>query len=362
MKPLDVEVARPSQLGARERETWRAMQAANPALAGPYFSLGFLDAVERARADTRVAVIREGGAVTGFLPFQRGMMGHARPLGGPLGDHHGFICEPGRAFDLPPVLKGAGIGVLDFHGGLATQRTFAEHAFEIDGSWVIDLSRGYDAFIEQRSAIQPKAFRNLRARRRKLEEMPEGFEFRVNDTRPEALKTVLGWKSAQYVRTGHFDVFSVRWTQDLVKALMESERDGCRGIVSSLEIGGKLVAGHFGMQSNDVLHYWFPAYDPDYAQIGPGLALLTEICRELSEDGVREVHLGPGEYDFKAHLAAWQFPLAQGHAETPSVFAAARGVAVGSAKAVEKLPLGPLRTIPRRALRRIDRMAGFHAA
>lgn len=357
-----VETVRPEALGEDARAIWRAFQAADPALASPYFSLGFLDAMAASRRDTSVAVLREDGTITAFLPFHRGVMGHARPLGGPLGDHHGLIAAPGTRVHLPSFLKAAGIGALDFHGALGSQTSFQPHAREIDGSWVMDLSAGFDAYIASRTAMEPKAFRNLRARRRKLDEAGEGFTVRVDDTRPHVLETAIAWKSAQYRRTGHFDVFSVGWTNKLIRNLVEGGLDNASGLVSSLEIGGELAAIHVGMRSERVLHYWFPVYDPAFAVYGPGLALLMEIAETLSHEGLSEIHLGPGEYSFKAELASWQFPVLTGFAAAPSLAGVARGLAESVERSAERLPLGALSKLPGKAFRRLDRHAAFRAA
>ncbi|AZU04402.1 cellulose biosynthesis protein CelD [Glycocaulis alkaliphilus] len=359
---VEVETCRASLLGSHERSAWSAFQGANPSLASPYFSLGFLDAVAQARRDTHIAVIREKGAITGFLPFHQGLLGYARPLGGPLGDHHGFIAPSDAQFDLRAVLRQAGLKVFDFSGALGTQAAFRPHAHFTDGSWVIDLSAGYEAWLAGRGAVEPKAFRNLRARRRKLEDETTSFVFRVHDDRPEVLAKALEWKSAQYVRTGHFDVFSVDWTRRLINALGVEGLENAQRLVSSLEIDGKLAAAHVGVRSGTVLHYWFPVYDPEFARVGPGLNLLLEIARELPAQGLKEIHLGPGEYDFKRELASWQFPLMSGYVAAPSLAGAARQLADNIQDAAERLPLGPISTLPGRAFRRIDRFTAFRAA
>lgn len=359
---IEVETCRAQALSPLQRDAWRSFQAQSPALSSPYFSLGFLDAMARVRGDTRVLVISEAGQITGFLPLHRGALGHARPLGGPLSDHHGIIAAPGRVFDLETILRKAGLKVFDFFGALGAQDAFRAHAQEIDGSWVIDLSGGYEDWLATRSAIEPKAFRNLRARRRKLEEESANFAFRINDERPEVLAKALEWKSAQYRRTGHFDVFSVDWTRGMIAALVGGGLENAHGLVSSLEIDGRLAAIHVGMRSEQVLHYWFPVYDPEFSRLGPGLNLLMEIARELAAEGLHEIHLGPGEYDFKRELASWQFPLVTGFATAPSLAGTARHLASRIEHAAERLPLGAVSTLPGRAFRRLDRYAAFRAA
>lgn len=356
---LQVTQRRVHDLARAEREAWAAFQAADPMLASPYFSLEYLDAVASVRRDVRVLVARRSGAIAGFLPLHLGALGHARPLGGPLGDHHGLIAASGERIDLRDMLRRGGVAVYDFYGVPGNQAAFRGLGRVVDGSWVIDLSEGYDHFVQTRSALEPKAFRNLRARQRKLREADAVF--RLDDPRADVFETALAWKSEQYRRTGHFDVFSVDWTRKMLQSLLKSN-GSTRGLVSSLEIGGQLAAVHVGMRSACVMHYWFPVYDPQYSQFGPGLALLIKLCEGLSEDGVTEVHLGPGEYEFKAQLGSWQFPLRQGFAGTPSVALAARGLAAHVERAGAALPLGPAADLPGRVFRRIDRMAAFRPA
>jgi CelD/BcsL family acetyltransferase involved in cellulose biosynthesis len=356
---MEVVLRTPDDLSCDERTAWDAFQNGDPALASPYFSRAFMDAMAGIRRDVRVICARDAHGPAAFLPLHLGSFGHARPLGGPLGDHHGLIARPGCTIDLVDLLRRAGVGVYDFHGALGTQAAFKSSAAFTDGSWVMDLSKGYDAFVEARSAIEPKAFRNIRSRRRKIDEA--GAVFRLRDDRDGVFERALKWKSAQYVASRHFDVFSVSWTRNLLSRLISDPQPGCAGLISSLEIGGELAAIHVGMRSADVLHYWFPVYDPEFSKFGPGLALLMEICHAVSEDGVSEVHLGPGDYDFKAHLSSWQMPLVSGYAGAglPGLM---RGAAAAIERSAEHLPLGRASHWPRKAFRRIDALTSFRAA
>ncbi len=356
---MEVVLRTPDTLSGDERDAWAAFQSGDAALASPYFSPAFMDAMARVRRDVRVICARDEHGPAAFLPLHTNGFGHARPLGGPLGDHHGLIARPGCEIDLVDLLRRSGVGVYDFHGALGSQHAFRKSAVMTDGSWVIDLSQGFDAFVETRSAVEPKAFRNIRSRRRKIDEA--GAVFRLHDTRPGVFETALNWKSAQYKASRHFDVFSVDWTRNLLSNLITDPHGGCAGIMSSLEIDGELAAVHLGMRSAGVLHYWFPVYDPKFAKFGPGLALLMEICQAVSEDGVAEVHLGPGAYDFKAHLSSWQMPLLSGYAGA-GFPALVRGTAAAIERGAEHLPLGRASHWPGKAFRRIDAMTSFRAA
>ena len=358
----DVALRTAETLTGDEREAWQALQSASPLTAGPYFSLGFFDAVAAVRADTRVIVRRKAGAPVGFLALQIGAFGHARPLGGPLGDHHGVIGDMGDAQGVTHALRRTGVNVFDFHGALAGQSAFMECSGEREGSWVVDLSAGAQAWRDRRKKPGGNTLRTILVSERKLTERHGPVEFEFDDRSPEALEALYAWKSDQYRRSGHFDVFSARWTRALVQRLLAADAAcGARGLVSTLKVDGALAAVHFGMMGGGVMHYWFPAYDPAYQKEGSGNALQMRLFSALADQGVSEVHLGPGEYRYKAALADWQFPIVRGYLGHGPV-AAVRALASRTEALGAQIQRGPFRDLPGRAFRRIDLITGFRAA
>jgi CelD/BcsL family acetyltransferase involved in cellulose biosynthesis len=358
---LNATLKRPSELSAIERGAWDAFIDGNAALASPYFRLEFAECCEEARSDTRILIARKGMEIIGFLPMQMGKVGYARPLAGPLGDVQGAITPDSYTADIAAWLSAANVPLLEFQSALALQGCWSDVERWRDGSWIIDTSRGFDAFEAERTEAEPKAFRNIRARQRKLEAIDGGFEFRMMDDRPEILQTMLDWKRAQYRRTKVFDVFSVAWTRRLMRALLNKQTDRFSGLSSSLNIDGKIAAVHIGMASESRCHYWFPAYDPAFNKVSPGLLLLIEMIRRASDQGHDSVELGPGDYDFKRNLSSYQIPLSAGCVVTRSPAAALRSAARAMAGAAEKAPLGKAGTIPRRLLRRADKLSAFYA-
>lgn len=362
MTRLNVEIRRPSELSQLERETWKALCAANPVLGSPYFALEFAECCEEARDDTRVLVIQRRGQVVGFLPVQIGKIGCVRPIGGPLGDLHGLICEPEADLDLNEVLAAAHIPMFDFNSALASQTGFARAAHAIEGSWIIDVQDGFDAWLAARKSVAPKIARNLRTRRRRLEEMQEGYRFVIADTSDLAFETMISWKKAQYQRTEVFDVFSVDWTRRLLEAIRRRESDSFYGICSTLYIGEKIAAVHFGMGTDRILHSWFPAYNGDAATVSPGLLLLVEMVKTAATLGLQGVELGPGSYGFKKDLASYQVGIASGYVAQPSLHMLTRQVTEALVRGIEAAPLGPLSAWPGKTVRKLDRLAGFYAA
>jgi CelD/BcsL family acetyltransferase involved in cellulose biosynthesis len=358
---MDVGSKRPSELTQAEREAWRAFVEADPALGSPYFALEFAECCEEARDDTRVLVIRRAGQLIGFLPLHTGRLGYARPLAGPMGDVQGVIAQPGAALDLHAVLRAAALPLFAFHAGLSSQAPFRENAQEIIASWMLDLSEGFDAWEERRRQVDSKAIRTLRGRRRKLEEVEGGHRYVMDETSPEAFDRMVEWKAQQYASTKVFDVFSVAWTRDLLKAVLRRKGEFFSGSCSSLYVNNQLVSVHIGMESNRISHYWFPAYHADYARLSAGVLLLTEAARAAAAKGHLALELGPGDFQFKRDLSSYQLGLARGCIANPSLLTAARSAGMAIERAAEGAPLGPVSAWPGKLMRKIDRLSGFNA-
>jgi CelD/BcsL family acetyltransferase involved in cellulose biosynthesis len=125
-------------------------------------------------------------------------------------------------------------------------------------------------------------------------------------------------------------------------------------VLSTLRIGDQLVAAHMGMRSHNVLHWWFPAYDKQFAKVSPGLILLLELTRTAAAMGIREIELGPGDEPYKELVANNQIMIASGFIGSASVPLWLRYMAHKAEKMAIRLPIAQ-RTWPGRLVRRIDR-------
>lgn len=361
MHRMTAELKRPSELTPEERGAWIAFTDDNAALASPYFRIEFAECCEEARSDTRIIVGRKGGQISGFLPLQLGRIGYARPLAGPLGDVHGLIVPEDREADPLAYLQAAGVPLFEFHSATGIRQGWRDYGVCRDGAWICDLSDGFDTYMADRKKLSSSAMRNYRSRFRRLEAEDGGFEFRVDDKTTENLDLMIRMKRAQYKETGVFDVFSVGWTRDLMTAILRKRSDRFEGTCSTLVIDGRVVAIHVGMASERTLHYWFPAYDPAFSRLSPGILLLMELIRTSADQGRSGVDLGPGDYRYKGEMGSYQMPLWAGCVMTKSAPAILREAADRLAGSMEKLPLGRFGTLPRRALRRADKLAAFYA-
>lgn len=342
-------------LTAEQHTLWRQFQQENQNLASPYFSVEFADALSAVRRDSSVLAIVQNGTIRGFLPMHMSVSGFIRPLGGPMGDHQAIITDD-DALDPHEALAAAGIDVYAFNGGLASQALFRDAGRETEESWVIDLSGGYDSYV----AGKKKSLSRILSCQRKLDRLDEEVVFRVDDRRQDVFEAALRMKREQYRATGATDVFAASWSSTLIRLLFEQRRPEFAGCLSTLEIGGKLAAAHFGIRSPSVLHYWFPVYDPQFARLKPGLVLLLEMARHMSADGLQQIHLGPGDHDYKTRMGNHSFTLSSGEWHRPSFAASVLKAGRSIDALTRRLPLGPVSLWPAKALRRLDKISAVH--
>jgi CelD/BcsL family acetyltransferase involved in cellulose biosynthesis len=187
-------------------------------------------------------------------------------------------------------------------------------------SWVMDVSRGYDAYVEARLAESRKVFRSTQAKLRKLEREVGALRFDFASRDASVLAQLVEWKSAQYRRTGRRDRFARPWIATLVRDLLA----GDIGVLSALYAGDHLVAAHFGLRSHGTLSCWFPAYDTRFARYSPGLALHLEMARAAAAEGLQRLDLGKGDEPYKLSLRTGSADVAEVWLERRSAAALVR--------------------------------------
>ncbi|MFE3453691.1 GNAT family N-acetyltransferase [Nonomuraea sp. NPDC059194] len=297
---------RPEELGRVELERWRAWQRATPALANPFLSPEFTLAVSRHRGSAMVAVMEDA-----FLPFERAGGGVGRAIGLGVSDCQGAVHAPGARISPDAILSGTGLAVWEFDHLVADQAS-AHRDVRPVGSPALDLSAGYQAYLDARRPSSRKLVASTERKARKLAR--EVGEVRLDyDCRdPKLLQALMDWKSAQYRRTGGDDRFAWPWLRGLVEESFGTGDDSYRCLLSVLHAGDVPIAAHFGPRSGGVLSWWFPAYDTAYAAYSPGLILLLRLAEAAAADGIATLDLGRGDNPYKASFASHEIPLAEG--------------------------------------------------
>src|SRR5262249_52144026 len=146
-----------------------------------------------------------------------------------------------------------------------------------------------------------------RRMRRRLEAGFGAVRLEWRNTSHAMLDHLLRWKSAQYRSTGAIDALGRPWTRAVLHELLDGQEDECRGQLSVLRAGDRVLALHFGLAGTSVLHYWFPAYDPELAAYSPGMLLLLGLAVAAAEHGFTMVDLGLGEHGYKLRLATGSY-------------------------------------------------------
>lgn len=357
---FQIETAPWPEFGQTDRQAWDRMRASRSSLSSPFFTTSWCDAVHAARGDLMFARLTQQGEAVGFLPFHRGSLGRIRPAGGPLSDFHGLICEATLVVDARALMTALDAGALRLECAPSDDPLLGGQPLTAVDCASIDLSDGYLAYAERQRRAVPKAFRNLRARSRRLIAEHRDVEFRLDDRDPAALEDVIRMKRDQYRRTGQIDAFGPSWTRALARNLFLAPRDGARGRLSTLWVDGRLAAGHFGLEATGVLHYWFPVYSGALAHLSPGILLLHSIAEAVSKDGVRRIDLGSGSYPFKKEASDLTLPA-------QAILLSGGGLAGGASRAVHaatrhcaRWPIGQLAHFPDRVGRRLDRLSSFY--
>ncbi|GAA0378982.1 GNAT family N-acetyltransferase [Streptomyces blastmyceticus] len=314
---MNISVYRPGELTAADRAAWSALQSravedGSPQLANPFLAPEFALAVGRCRHGARIAVVREEGEPVAFFPYQRSPMGVGRAIGLGVSDAQGLIHRPGFQWDARELLLACGLSVWEFDHLVEGQKPFEVGASGSYGSPVVDVEQGFDSYLAALRKQSPKFTRTTLAKERKLGRDVGEVRYVHDERDPAVLRTLIGWKSAQYRRTGRSDRFARPWISHLVEQLFHTRSASFAGLLSVLYAGGRPVAAHFGLRSGPVLACWFPAYDPAFAKYSPGLVLHLRMAEGAAAAGMAYLDLGRGEKAYKNSLKTRELSVSEG--------------------------------------------------
>jgi len=303
----------------------------------------------------RVIVIENDGRVAGFFPCQRSFLGMGKPVGGALSDYHGVIAEPAGEWEIEPLLRAAKLSDWNFDHLVDETQKFYPYVIAQSTSPQIDLSVGYSQYVRGRRDAGTDYIKKTEGLARKLGREVGELRFTLHETGGEALEQLIRWKSAQYRQVRSPDAFAVHWTRDLLHRIAETNTDKFAGVCSVLRAGERIVAVHMGMRTAHVLHYWFPAYDPEFAKYSTGIILLLRMAEALAAMGVRTIDLGEGRSKYKERLMTGEVPLQTGFVELPSLLSVARRMRRKAETLTTREGMPAILRLPFRVIRRIER-------
>lgn len=309
---MDIQVKKIDEFTVADWSAWDKLQQASGVYESPYFRPEFAQAVAAVRSDAEVALLSENGRAVGFFPFQRGPLNLGKPIGGKLSDYHGPLLAEGAHVDPRELLAACKLASWDFDHFVSATAAFDPFIRIRDKSPQMDLSEGYEAYARRRREAGTEAIHKQGQKTRKMarEIGPLKFEFNADDE--EAFALLKTWKSAQYIRTGLADVFSFRWTLDLLTRLREFRSKEFAAPFSVLRSGDKVAAVCLSLRWRGMLHSWFSAYNPDLHSYSPGLTFFIQLAEASAAHEIKKIDLGRGDERYKWSLASGSVEVAEG--------------------------------------------------
>ena len=295
-----IEVVGVEKLTGEIETAWNFLRAEQPQKESPYFAIEFTQAVAAIRDDVQIAVFRDtDGAIEALLPFHKISETYLEPIGGRLNDVHGIIGGCNLSADqVLSRLAAIGIRSASFHAAADFHGSNDRFQFRELQTHHLDLSEGWESYYrwaKKNSSTIKRHGQKSRALARKHGEIR--FEFQNADS--AVLEEMIALKRAKYQRTKTFDILSVEWAADLLREIHQIQTDEFSGILSTMHAGDRLVAAHFGMITDQMLHYWFPTFDIEFNQFSPGTELLLRVAKECCDRNLNKLDLGFGDDDYK---------------------------------------------------------------
>ena len=329
------------QIGDEELSAWKELRSANPDLDSPYFDPGFAEAVHVTGNPVRVAVSRDRlGRIIGLLAYHRnGSI--LRPAGWPGADFQGPILVPGQSLSPLALLTG---GVRSFafdHLVTSYQDSFHPWIESTQISPYIDVSGGFDTYLGRISRSGKDTFKQARRKVAQLERAHGAMRFTVSSLVLSDFERLIELKRTQYAATGARDYLADPTHRDLLAHLWMGEGSSLRGMLSTVHVGSQMLSAHFGLVSGNVLHWWFPVYNPAFSSYSPGWILLREVIAACPALGITRIDLGRGDDEYKRRLKTGETTVSQGLVTKSATHTVLRRVKTGFVDAVKASPAAP---------------------
>jgi CelD/BcsL family acetyltransferase involved in cellulose biosynthesis len=311
-------VVRPRELGPAELTLWRELRAGLPELRSGFLAPEYALAVDRHREGVRVAVLSDAGETVGFFAFEQ-RRGTAKPVGHGLTDTEAIVHAAGWTPDPRAMLRACGLDGWDFETLVEEQVPAGAEGIERRAAPIMDISGGFEAYLDNRRAHSKKLVQATQRKQRKLEREVGELRFVFDEQDPKALQQLMDWKSGQYRQLQEWDRFADERIVSLVRELHATKEPECSGTLSVLYVADVPMAAHFGLASPATLATWFPAYDPEHSSFSPGILLHFFMAEAAAERGIGELNLGRGHHEYKEQLKTGDLTVVRGALDAGSV-------------------------------------------
>ena len=331
---MRVDVIPGRDLSPEHVELWSAIQQSNSDLGSPFFCPEFTLALAAMRKNFRVGILQDKSGVMGFFPFEADDSSIGKPLG--ICDYQGVIAPQDAEWNAKELVRKCGLKAWDFDHLIVTQEPFQAFHRAITESPLMDLSQGYEAYIARRRVEGTEQIKKCGNLMRKLEREVGPLRYIPHLQETSMLNQLLLWADARWGRTASTES---SWVGGVLERILSTQSPRFCGMLSVLYAGDEAVAAHFGMRSQKVWHYWWPAYNPDFARYSPGIILLLRMAQTAGSLGVATIDLGKGGQPYKQRLKSASAPLAEGTVELLSLSTLPRKISRNSRNFIRKKPM-----------------------
>lgn len=292
------------ELDPADVRAWDGLCSSRTHLSSPFLTPHYAKAVARVKPDVYVCVITRDKRAVGFLPFQfrnrfHRLLRSAERVGEEMTDYFGMVAEPGVKLGQQAVLQLAGLQSLSFTHLDETQLDygFAAEKPEIGYVMRMDAPESYWGMLRR---THKEFVTNTERRQRQVEAQfgPLRFTPAEQDWQ-EPLRNLIEHKARQYGASGRDNIFDVAWKNRFVETLAACREQTCTGMLSTLYAGDTWLASHFGLRGGNILHYWFPVYNPELSRFGPGRLFLKMLIERAPEIDIQIIDHGAGDARYK---------------------------------------------------------------
>jgi CelD/BcsL family acetyltransferase involved in cellulose biosynthesis len=308
-------IRRITELTAEEVAVWDQLLLADD-LRRAFMSYRYARAVAETGGDVVILVLYDVHTPCGFLPLQRiaglrGKVGIFEPVGDVMTDYFGIVAAHGLVIDSANLLAATcgRVNAVLFSHLDETQARFGlvgEEPRTGLRTWLgtpLD-NPASDYWINLRKSDKKLVYDTERREKKLINEVgPVTFEW-TSQNPARDMAWLIESKKAQYTRTGKAQapLFDGRKVA-LLNRLLQSQEKNCQGILSTLRCGEEIIAVHFGLRCHDMLHVWFPVYNPKYSSYSPGRILFKHLFSAAAAEGIQVFDRGEGDTQAKRDFA-----------------------------------------------------------
>jgi CelD/BcsL family acetyltransferase involved in cellulose biosynthesis len=322
-RPLTTRIlAEPEELG----ELWGqwdalAMQSERPFVA-PAWALSWWETLRPDSAELRLVVVLDGDSLVGIVPLYCSKRAYA-PLGGGMAP-----VEPLARVGLErQVAEAAQTALAEASPRPATvevemHRSSPDWAGLLGGSWLggrgagrwtrleapvprIDLGEGFEEWLGAKSS---RFRREMKRRRRKLEEAGGSFRFATAESLERDVATFMRLHRQRRAGQGGTSL-SDDGVERMLVAVGGKLLDSGRFRLLSIDLDGEPIAARLLLAAGREVSAWNSGFDEAHSKLSPSMLSILEALRDASERGERTMSLGPGGQEYKYRLSNWEDTL-----------------------------------------------------